>query len=485
MTLLRRIHDCHLDKLLLVLLILGGCGPSTKLVIQSEPKGGIISVRNAEGKVIHEGLSPTTVGLDYEDNAAYTITAIPQPFQMETYEQSQTRLDAASYGILPLAGDDKRTITVGLTKKDFVYIPEVREELNAEGNWVIVQVKRRSFRDIAETGGRVPALVLDLPEFKGITGMDISPDGRKVVFAESAYEKKLSEIEEATSYNGGGLILPSEGSNLRSVMLGSSGIQHITTESFNDKFPAFTPDSQHIVFASNRRRTNLSDILRVNEAGRSGIANIYVSNRSAMTLSPSFANDGTMVVEICEVDDAGGKVAVSDHYVWTIGGVNEYPTQIVKGSQPKISPDGKNIAYIGTDQNLWVSDVNGSNQIQLTTNATSIRDRYYDMLDDEDKAVFDTLDDAGIKPIYPYSHPSWSPDGKYILFASMEGNDPTGRPNEDIWIMDNQGGFKQQLTTNGSTDKYPLMSPDMKTVYFLSNRGERWAMWRIQSPLGE
>ncbi|MEM9347845.1 MAG: hypothetical protein AAGB26_14640 [Planctomycetota bacterium] len=467
---------------LLLVCFFAGC-TKTKLVVQSEPRGAIIQVRDSSGKMVGQGVGGAELTVNFEKHASYAITARPAPKQAETFDVATQELIAAEYNTLPLIGDDKRAITVPLTKKEYVYLTEVREELDPEGNWVMVHVKRRSFRDIAETGGRVPALVLDLDENRGITGMDISPNGKKVVFAESAYEKKLSDIEEATSYNGGGLILPSEGSNLRSVLLGSSGIQHITTESFNDKFPAFTPTGDHIVFASNRRRTNLSDILRVNEAGRSGIANIYVSNRSTMTLSPSFASDGTMAVEICEVDDKGGRVAVSDHYIWTIGGPNEYPTQIVKGSQPKISPDGKLIAYIGQDQNLWVSDVNGSNQIQLTTNAESIRDRYYEVLDDADKQVFDSLDESGIKPIYPYSHPSWAPDGKHIVFASMEGNDPTGRPNEDIWIMKADGGFKQQLTTNGSTDKYPLMSPDMKSVYFLSNRGERWAMWRIQSPL--
>lgn len=476
----------RLNVLLLIgclLLALAGC-KKTMMVVQSSPMGATAAVADASGKTIKSGPTPLEVDVDFEKISTYKVKVFPRADQAETYDFTQADVTGAQYNALPLVGDDKRALTVDLTKKEYVYLVEKREELDPKGNWVVVSVKRRSFRNISESGGSVPALVLDLDAFRGITGMDISPDGKKIAFAEVVYDKKLSDIEEATSYNGGGLILPSSGSNLRSVLIGGAGIQHITTESYDDKFPAFTPDGKYIVFASNRRRQNLSDILRVNEAGRSGIANIYVSNRSTITMSPSFAADGTMAVEICEVDDAGGRVAVSDHYIWTIGGPNEYPTQIVKGAQPKISPDGKLIAYIGSDQNLWVSAVDGSNQIQLTTNAESIRERYFEQLGDEDKSVFKQLDEAGIKPIYPYSHPSWSPDGNYILFASMEGNDPTGRPNEDIWIMDNEGGSKQQLTTNGSTDKYPLMSPDMKSVYFLSNRGERWAMWRIQSPVG-
>jgi len=43
------------------------------------------------------------------------------------------------------------------------------------------------------------------------------------------------------------------------------------------------------------------------------------------------------------------------------------------------------------------------------------------------------------------------------------------------------GSGKRQLTTNGSIDRYPLLSPDGRWVYFMSNRGGRWAIWRIQA----
>jgi TolB protein len=86
---------------------------------------------------------------------------------------------------------------------------------------------------------------------------------------------------------------------------------------------------------------------------------------------------------------------------------------------------------------------------------------------------------AELQRLLPYSYPSWSADGKTILYVSMRGHDEKGRPNEDIWAIAADGGQPEQLTFNGSVDTFPVMSPDGKHVYFLSNRGQRWAIWRM------
>ncbi len=120
-----------------------------------------------------------------------------------------------------------------------------------------------------------------------------------------------------------------------------------------------------------------------------------------------------------------------------------------------VSPDGAQIAFIGDDSQLWVMPVSGQNPVQLTSEA----------LNKEGKR-----------------NPSWSADGKHILFASDVGKDSRDVANYDIWIIGADGTGLRQLTTNGSIDDYPIASPDGKYIYFVSNRGFKDGIWRIPFP---
>jgi dipeptidyl aminopeptidase/acylaminoacyl peptidase len=214
----------------------------------------------------------------------------------------------------------------------------------------------------------------------------------------------------------------------------------------------------------------------INALRRSGISDVYV-HRDARTLRPTQALDGTIAYCVEEMNPQDQKQRFT---IWTLGGPNQFPTQIQTGSQPAISPDGRHIAYIGPDGNLWVVNVDGSQATQLTAGADKILERFKESLSAEEGQRYDAfVKEFGFAEKMPYSFPSWSKDGQHIAFTAMDGSDSTGRPNEDIWLMNVDGSSKRQLTTNGSIDRYPLLSPDGKWVYFMSNRGGHWAIWRI------
>jgi Tol biopolymer transport system component len=64
--------------------------------------------------------------------------------------------------------------------------------------------------------------------------------------------------------------------------------------------------------------------------------------------------------------------------------------------------------------------------------------------------------------------PSWTPDGKRLIFASNHHN-PKGR-NFDIFMIHVDGTGLEQITFNETFDGFPMFSPDGTKLVFASNR---------------
>ena len=114
---------------------------------------------------------------------------------------------------------------------------------------------------------------------------------------------------------------------------------------------------------------------------------------------------------------------------------------------PSWSPDGRRIAFVSDRDGhvnergsplpeIYVMNADGGNQQNLTNHPSDDRS------------------------------PSWSPDGKRIVFQS----DREGRFNDDIYVMDADGGNLQILTDNRNDDEDPSWSPDGERIAFSSSR---------------
>jgi TolB protein len=64
--------------------------------------------------------------------------------------------------------------------------------------------------------------------------------------------------------------------------------------------------------------------------------------------------------------------------------------------------------------------------------------------------------------------PSWTPDGKRIIFSSNYKNPRSG--NFDLYLVDQDGGNLEQLTFDESFDGFPMFSPDGTKLVWASNR---------------
>jgi tricorn protease len=77
-------------------------------------------------------------------------------------------------------------------------------------------------------------------------------------------------------------------------------------------------------------------------------------------------------------------------------------------------------------------------------------------------------------PIRLAATPAISPDGQHLVFEWRE----------DLWIASTTGGLARVLTTHPAVDRFPVFSPDGRSLAFMSERDGTPQVWRMDLPDG-
>lgn len=408
-----------------------GC-TSTKLVsLNSKPAGAKVSVTaNQKGpRDFNIGVTPMEYSFLFGSSSDYGPTLYNVEFSLPGYE-SKT---------VPVKRDDfLKSISVDLEKEVVKEIPRYVLVVSADKGYTLETRSVRAWVEDIEREGMAASSVVRLGERQSLLGLSMSYDGQTIYFSLAEPIQDAQGKEKVMA-------------NIRSIRTAGGGITQVTSGQWLDANPVCSADGKYLVFNSNRIQFDKPDLFRIATEKTGGIGVIRQTVEGA-NYQPSLGSNGLMTFTF--LPRYKGNMEGTKQ-VWSMGGDNEYPTQLRVGTMSSVSPNGTEIAYIGDDGQLWVMPTTGQNPVQLTAEA---------------------INKEGKK------NPSWSPDGKCLVFVSDVGKDNRDVANNDIWIIGRDGSGLRQLTTNGSDDDNPIVSPDGKHIYFVSNRGFKEGIWRIPFP---
>lgn len=151
---------------------------------------------------------------------------------------------------------------------------------------------------------------------------------------------------------------------------------------------------------------------------------------------------------------------------------------IFNGYDPRLSPDGEKVVFakltFSFDSCLHMMNPEGTDETRLTEEKEGVRDEAPSWSPDGKQIVFtrnhklwildlDSKEEQEITTPNPdiscYS-PRWSPEGKKIAFIGEDGLD------QDVYIMDLQTGETTAITDDGDYKRSLLWTPDGKKLVY-------------------
>jgi TolB protein len=239
-------------------------------------------------------------------------------------------------------------------------------------------------------------------------------------------------------------------------------VTQLTSDPASDVMPKVSPDGTRVAFASNRSG-NWDIYLMPIGGGRA----IQITGSSSDDLHPSWSPDGSALV-FCRLGEVSGQWEM---WVTDVGnpGVAKF---IGYGLFPEWSP----VAATGNA---------GADRIAFQKSRER-GDRAFGIwtVDYQDGQSGNATEIVS-SPITACINPSWSPDGKWIAFATVPSPSQwragQSRPGTaHLWMVDLSGNNRISLTSDATVDLLPTWGPGNR-LFFVSDRGGTDNIWSLDT----
>ncbi len=275
----------------------------------------------------------------------------------------------------------------------------------------------------------------------------ISPDGKTVAFV-------VTEMDlERNGYTSAIWAVPADGGAEPRRLTSGKG----ENGPARDSSPRWSPDGTKLAFVSDRAGTaqiHVLDMVTGGEARR-------ITNWKAGAGNPVWSPDGKWIIFSAKVKDGDAAAPASAAETGPVGGAKKDWSQ--PGWDPTDNPDVRiirDIPYKFNGQGL----LDGHRKLYLLEVETGV----------VTQVTFGPYDDSGA---------AWSPDGRWLAFASGRRPDRATRPRNDVWVVDlsaaplDEARLPATRVSSIASAHSPIWSSDGRWLCYLGHNHESGTGW--------
>ena len=219
--------------------------------------------------------------------------------------------------------------------------------------------------------------------------------------------------------------------------LRNAAFTQLTDQAGQELFPSLSQDGKSLIYARD------GDVYFQRVGGKNPLN--LTKDSPADDSQPAFSPDGERIAFRSERDGGG---------IFVMGATGEAVKRLTDfGFNPAWSPDGKEIVCAAGGANEPSSRGTVPSQLWVVNVATG------------EKRMISKGDAV---------QPHWSPHGLRVAYWGIQKGGQ-----RDIWTIPASGGEPAPVTDDAAVDWNPVWSPDEKYLYFASDRGGSMNLWRV------